>query len=149
MSEARQTLSGRWIVIAIVAVTAIVVSISAVMLFGHPRGKTAPPPSIAVLPVIGDKSGAVTSEVIDALETIPNFKVADAVLYGDKRQDTRPIGDKLNVRTVLDASLDGTHLTIKLINAADAFQLWSHTYQLDPAFKAQLARDIQSHLSMQ
>ncbi|MBZ5600678.1 MAG: hypothetical protein LAO79_00050 [Acidobacteriia bacterium] len=144
----KPTVSGRFIVAAIVVITAVVVTIAAVMLFGHPRGRAAPPPSIAVFPLVGDSTGAVTSEVIDALKPIPNFQVADAALYAGKRWDTRTIGEKLNVRTLLDGSTDGAHVTVKLINAADSFELWSHTYERTPAFKETLARDVESHLSL-
>ena len=143
-----RTVSGRFVVVMILALTAVMVGIAAFMLFGHPRGKIAPPPSIAVLPVIGDPTGAVTAEIMDALKPLPNVEIADAALYAKKRQDTRAIGEKLNVRTVLDCSLDGTRVTVKLINAADAFDLWSHTYEHGPAFKDSLAHDIAAELSL-
>ncbi len=143
-----KTVSGRYIVYAILVFTAIVVTIAAVMLFGHPRGNVAPPPSIAVFPLAGDTTGAVTSEIIDALKPIPNFQVADAAIYAAKRWDTRTIGEKLNVRTLLDGSTDGSHVTIKLVNAADSFELWSHTYDRSPEFKQTLAHDVEEHLNL-
>ena len=142
------TVPGRWVVMAIVAFSAIMVGIAAVMLFGHPRGKIAPPPSIAVLPVIGDSSGAVTTEIIDALKPISGLQVADAALFASNRTDTRAIGEKLNVRTVLDASVEGTHVKITLLNGADSFVLWTHIYDRDANFKANLARDVEAHVTL-
>lgn len=138
------TVSGRPIVIAILAITAIVVSIAAVMLFGHPRGRIAPPPSVAVLPLAGDADGAVTREVIAALSPIPDFEVKTA--DGSNRGDKKKIGEQLNVRTVLDGSVDQSRVTIKLINAADEFELWSHTYERNAAFPQTLARDVAREL---
>src|SRR5438270_812287 len=136
--------SGKLVVLGILVVTAIVVAIAAVMLFGHPRGKIAPPPSVAVVPLAGDTTGEVTHEIIEALKPIPNFKVADAALMRDS--NIRIIGQKLNVRTVLKGSTDQSRITIKLINAADEFDLWSHVYDRNPAFGGLLARDVASQL---
>ncbi len=140
------TVSGKSVVIGILVITAIVVSIAAVMLFGHPRGNVAPPPSIAVLPLAGDTNGEMTHQIIEALKPIPNFQVADAAAF--HRSDVRAIGQKLNVRTVLDGSVDSSHVTIKLINAADEFELWSHVYDRNASFGVTLARDIASELSL-
>jgi len=141
------TVPGRSIVIGILATTAIVVGIAAVMLFGHPRGKTAPPPSIAVLPLAGD-SGEIRSEIITALQTIPGFQVKDASALADARFDLRKLGEKMNVRTVLDGSVEQGRIRIKLINASDEFELWSHTYAQDAAFKDAIARDVAAHVSL-
>jgi TolB-like protein len=141
-----QTVPGRYIVLAILVFTATIVSIAAVMLFGHPRGRIAPPPSAAVLPIKGDTTGAVTSEIIDALKPIQGFEVADAALWANKRTDLRALGEKLNVRTVLDGSTDGKHVTIQLINAADSFELFTHTYDLGRGFKEALAHDVAAQL---
>jgi len=144
----KRTVPGRWVVLAIIVFSAIMVTIAAFMLFGHPRGRIAPPPSVAVLPIQGDASGAITAEIIDALKPIPNFEVADAAIYAGKRSDTRAIGEKLNVRTVLDGSVQGTQVAIKLMNAADGFELWSHTYDHDATFKQAIARDVEAHVNL-
>ncbi|HLJ75116.1 MAG TPA: hypothetical protein VKU62_11055 [Thermoanaerobaculia bacterium] len=132
---------------AILVITAIVVSIAAVMLFGHPRGRIAPPPSIAVMPLAGDTDGKVAQEIIQALTPIPNLQVRDAA--GQDRIDLKRLGERLNVRTVLDGSVAQSRVTIKLINAADEFELWSHTYTFDAGFKNALAHDVPAHISMQ
>jgi TolB-like protein len=142
-----QRVPGRWIVFGILGLTAVMVSIAAVMLFGHPRGREAPPPSIAILPLTGD-NGAVTSQIFDALKPIPNLQVRDAAVLSDSLRAPHTIGQKLNVRTVLDGSVDGDRITIRLINAADEFELWSHVYHHDALFKATLAADVAAHLTL-
>jgi TolB-like protein len=140
------TVPGRWVVWIIVAFSGIMVSIAAVMLFGHPRGKIAPPPSIAVLPVMGDPE--LAGEIIETLNAIPKFQIRDGSVFAGKRSDTRAIGEKLNVRTVLDGSVTNGRVTVKLINAADAFELWSHDYESVAAVKNDLARDVAAQLSL-
>src|SRR5690348_13453301 len=103
------TVSGKSVVLGILAITAIVVAIAAVMLFGHPRGNIAPPPSVAVLPLKGDTNGEVTHEVIEALKPIPNLQIADAALL--QGSNIRTIGQKLNIRTVLQGSVDQSRIT--------------------------------------
>jgi TolB-like protein len=141
------TVPGRWIVVGILVFTAIMVTIAAVMLFGHPRGKEAPPPSIAVLPLTGD-DGTITAEIRGALKPIPNFQVIDATTLSEYRRAPHTIGQKLNVRTVLGGSVDHSRVTIKLINAADEFELWSHVYEHNADFKDALARDVAAHLTL-
>lgn len=142
----KQTVPGRYVVFAILAIAAIVVSIAAVMLFGHPRGRVAPPPSIAVLKFDGDADGSAARQAMDALKTIPNFQVADAAAF--QRRELRAIGQKLNVRSVLDGSVDASRITVKLFNAADEFELWTKTYPRDSTFGGSLAHDIAAQLSL-
>ena len=141
-----RTVPGRYIVFAILVISGIVVAIAAVMLFGHPRGRIAPPPSIAVLAFDGDADGSVTHAAIEGLKPIPNFKVADAATFS--RREIRAIGQKLNVRSVLDGSVDASRITVRLFNSADEFELWTHVYPRDPGFGAALARDIAAQLSL-
>ena len=138
-----RTISGRWIVLAILVITAIAVTIAAVMLFGHPRGNIAPPPSIAVLPFV-DMSATqdqeylcdgMTEEIIDELGRIPDFQVvarSSVFALKGREQDVREIGQRLNVRSVLEGSVQRSgsrvRVTAQLINAADGFHLWSQTY---------------------
>jgi len=142
----KQTVPGRYVVFAILAIAAIVVSIAAVMLFGHPSGRIAPPPSIAVLKFDGDADGSVARQAMDALRTIPNFQVADAAAF--HRRELRAIGQKLNVRSVLDGSVDASRITVKLFNAADEFELWTKSYPRDSTFGTSLAHDIAGQLSL-
>jgi adenylate cyclase len=162
-----KTVPGRWIVLGVVALSLIVVTIAAVVLFGRPRGTTAPPPSIAVLPFVDrspmknqpDLSRALTEQAIEALSAIPNFRVAPfsatASMRGDE-PDTRTIGRNLNVRSVLEASVepsdDRIRITVKLLNAADAFPLWTKTYERDAgaafALKDEIARDVAEALQL-
>jgi len=136
-----RTVSGRWIVAGILMVTAVMVSIAAVMLFGRPRGKVAPPPSVAVLPFL-DKSvdhdaqplcNGIAVQLIDSLGGIPGFKViAQRSAFAVKDLDLRDVGLKLNVRSVLQGSVERfgsrLHVAVDLINAADGFHLSSQVY---------------------
>ena len=141
-----RTVSGRWIVVSIVAVIAIAVSVAAVMLFARPRGRIAPPPSIAVLPFL-DMSAThdqeylcdgMTAQIIDALSRIPNFQVvarSSVFALKGKQQDVREVGQRLNVRSVLEGSVqrsgERVRVTAQLINVSDGFQFWSQTYDRD------------------
>ena len=138
-----RTVSGRWIVLGIVIITTIMVTIAAFMLFGHPRGKIAPPPSVAVLPFVDmsvDKDqqylcDGMTEQIIDALSRIQGFQVvarSSVFALKGKQQDVREIGERLNVRSVLEGSVQRSgsrvRVTAQLINAADGFHLWSQSY---------------------
>lgn len=129
--------------LAILILTAIVVSVAAVMLFGHPRGRVAPPPSIAVLPFVDLSAAAdqdylgdgITGQIIDAFSRIPDFQTigrGSVFALEGNQQDVGDIGRRLNVRSVLEGSVqrDGSRVRVsaRLLNAADGFQLWSQTY---------------------
>ncbi len=141
-----RSVPGRYVVLTILGVSAIVVGIAAVMLFGHPRGKIAPPPSVAVLRVEGDADGAVTHEIIEALKPVEGLQVADAGAFN--KRDIRAIGQKLNVRTVLVGSMENSRVTLKLLNAADEFELWTRAYDRNASFRESLARDISGPLGL-
>jgi adenylate cyclase len=161
-----RTMSGRPIVIFILIFTAIVVSIAAVMLFGHPRGKAAPPPSIAVLPFVDlspahDQqylSDGVTGQIIDSLSRIPDFQVVarGSVFALKDKPEPHDIGERFNVRSVLQGTVQRSgsrvHVTAKLINAADEFQLWSQSYDREMkdifALEDEIPRSIVSTLGL-
>lgn len=100
-------------------------------------------PSIAVLPFVdmsraGDQEwfgDGIAEEILDKLSQLENLRVAartSAFSFGPNA-DIAMIGRKLSVRTVLEGSVrkegDQLRITAQLIDAADGFRRWSHTYQ--------------------
>jgi len=127
------TVPGRVIVLPMIVFAAAVISIAGYWLFSQPRRRPAPPPSIAVLPFDApdrETGRQIALGIMEKLSGIPDFHVApreDA--FPAKGADVRVIGERLNVRDVLDGSIDASgRVTARLINTSDGFQFWSRTY---------------------
>ena len=99
--------------------------------------------SIAVLPLVntsGDVandyfSDGLSEELIAVLAKIPGLKIigrSSSFLFKGKSDDSRTIGEKLGVATLLEGSVrkqgDRVRIVAELINAADGRTLWSETY---------------------
>jgi len=108
------------------------------------RPTPAPEHSIAVLPFVnlsadpenGYFCDGMTEEILNALSAVPSLRVASrtsSFVFKDATQDVQTIGEKLRVRTVLEGSVRRAdvklRVTAQLINVADGFHLWSHTYE--------------------
>lgn len=106
----------------------------------------APCDSIAVLPFLNLSADAeneffadgVTEEIINALAQIERLHVvarSSAFSFKGKYLDLRMIGQRLNVRTVLEGSVrkagNRLRITAQLVNAADGYHLWSERYDLE------------------
>ena len=135
---------------------------------GRPAGAGgSPDTSVAVLPFLnlsGDPendlfAAGMTEEIIDALTQIKKLHVAartSSFSFKGKQVDLRVIGERLNVRTVLEGSVRraGTRLriTVQLVNAADGYHLWSEKYdrELKDIFAVQeeIARSIAERLKV-
>jgi TolB-like protein/DNA-binding winged helix-turn-helix (wHTH) protein/Flp pilus assembly protein TadD len=131
------------LLIAIVAITAV-----AYVWFGHNRNR-APvlrDPSIAVLPFVdmspgqdqGYFSDGLSEELINDLAKVPGLKVvarSSSFQFKARPEDLRIVGKKLGVANVLEGSLrregDRIRITAELIEADNAFQIWSGTYDRD------------------
>jgi serine/threonine-protein kinase len=117
----------------------------------------APPPdkpSIAVLP-FDDLSpqkdqeylcDGLAESLINALSKIRDLRVparSSAFSFRSKERDIQEIGEKLNVKTVLEGSLQKSgnriRITAQLINVVDESLLWSEQYnrELDDVFTIQ------------
>lgn len=126
----------------------------------------ASPRSVAVLPfdnMSGDPkqryfSEGISSELIGLLARNTALRVAartSSFFFEGKDQDIRAIAEKLNVRSVLEGSVqsDGSHLHIEasLVNARDGYQLWSQSYDRSPSdiltVQADIARAIAKALA--
>ncbi len=100
--------------------------------------------SIAVLPFVnlsadpenGYFCDGMTEEILNALSAVPSLRVAartSSSAFKDVTDDVRTIGERLGVRAVLEGSVRRAdvklRVTAQLINVADGFHLWSHTYE--------------------
>jgi eukaryotic-like serine/threonine-protein kinase len=121
------------------------------------RGVSAPAggeASIAVLPFTNMSADpeneffadGITEEIINALTKIDELRVAartSAFSFKGKHVDLRIVGERLNVKTVLEGSVRkaGSRIRImaQLVNVADGYHLWSERYdrELKDIFEVQ------------
>lgn len=123
--------------------------------------------SIAVLPFTNMSAepeneffaDGITEEIINALTQIEELRVAartSAFSFKGKHVDLRIVGDRLNVKTVLEGSVrkagNQVRIMAQLINVADGYHLWSERYdrELKDIFKVQddIARAITDRLKV-
>jgi adenylate cyclase len=121
--------------------------------------------SVAVLPFVdlsegGDQeyfADGIAEELISALANVDGLRVAartSSFQFRGAAGDVRTIGDRLNVRTVLEGSVrvldDRVRITAQLVDAGDGFQIWGERYdrELADIFSVQeeIAREIVEHL---
>jgi serine/threonine-protein kinase len=134
------------LIIPLTALVALIV-MGLVIWKALPKKEAGPPPaskhSVAVLPFVDlspDKSSehladGISDALINALSRIRDLRVpgrTSAFSFKGKEQDLREIGNKLNVQTVLEGSVqvmgEKLRVSAQLINAEDGFQLWSEKY---------------------
>jgi eukaryotic-like serine/threonine-protein kinase len=99
--------------------------------------------SIAVLPfanMSADEENeyfcdGLAEELLNALSKIEDLKVAartSAFSFKGKNANASEIGERLNVKTVLEGSVrrsgNRLRISVQLVNAADGFHLWSERY---------------------
>ena len=118
-----------------------------------------PSQSIAVLPFVNMSADpeqeyfcdGLTEELTNALSKISDLRVVartSTFAFKGGSYDTRTVGRKLNVRTVLEGSVrksvDRIRITAQLINVLDGFHLWSEKYdrELKDIF------DVQDEISL-
>ena len=109
-------------------------------------GEEGSAPSIAVLPFTNMSSDpeqeyfsdGVTEEILNALASVPNLRVAarmSAFRYKGQNPDLREVGRDLGVQHILEGSVrkqGGTvRITAQLIRAESGFHLWSDQYDRD------------------
>ena len=99
--------------------------------------------SIAVLPFVNMSndpeqeyfSDGISEEIINTLVQIEGLKVAgrtSAYSFKNKNEDLRTIGEKLNVRTILEGSVrksgNRIRVTVQLIEAFTGYHMWSQKF---------------------
>ena len=123
--------------------------------------------SIAILPFADLSPGkdqeyftdGLSEEVLNVLAKIPNLRVTgrrSSFQFKGKNEDSRAIGQKLNVTTLLEGSVrkagNRVRITAQLVKVADGFHLWSETYdrELTDIFAVQddIARAVSSALKV-
>jgi adenylate cyclase len=110
--------------------------------------------SIAVLPFVNMSndpeqeyfSDGITEEILNSLTHVKDLRVAgrtSSFHFKGKNIDLRKIGQKLNVKTVLEGSIrkqgNKLRITAQLINVEDGFHFWSERYdrEMDDIFAIQ------------
>lgn len=103
-------------------------------------------PSIAVLPFANMSADpeneffadGITEEIINALTRIEELRVAacrSAFSFKGKHIDLRIIGERLNVKTILEGRVrragNRVRIMAQLINVADGYHLWSERYDAE------------------
>ena len=121
--------------------------------------------SIAVLPFTNMSADpeneffadGLTEEIINKLTQIEELRVAarrPAFSFKGKHVDLRVVGERLNVRTVLEGSIrragNRIRIHVQLINVSDGYHLWSERYdrELNDIFDVQddISRTIASRM---
>jgi len=123
--------------------------------------------SIAVLPLLnesgdpGDEyfSDGLSEELIAALAQVKGLKVigrSSSFRFKDKREDSKTIGEKLGVSTLLEGTVrkqgDQVRIVAELVNAADGTELWSRTFDRELkdifAVQAEIAEAVATSLEL-
>ncbi len=126
----------------------------------------APANSVAVLPFVnlsGDPakeyfSDGISEELLNHLANTPELRVAartSSFAFKGRRTDVRTIARSLHVRAILEGSVReaGTRVRVQaeLVNGADGFQLWSHSYDRELTnvltLQDEIARAVASSLA--
>jgi len=132
---------------------------------GAGTGPAAESLSVAVLPFLnadGDPATSqfaegLTEELIETLSEVEGLRVASqtsAFQFRGKQDDLRAVARKLNVGVVLEGSIrrsgKNLRITARLVNAAEGYQYYSHTYEHEindtPAFQREIAAQVASVL---
>jgi adenylate cyclase len=91
-------------------------------------------------------SDGISEEIINTLAQIPNLKVTgrtSSFTFKGKNEDLRTIGEKLNVKSLLEGSVrsfgNRIRITAQLIDVQNGFHLWSEKYDrvLNDVFEVQ------------
>ena len=119
--------------------------------------------TIAVLPFVNMSEDAsneyfsdgLTEELLNMLAKIKELRVAgrtSSFAFKGQNDDLRLIGEKLNVKSILEGSVrkddkrNRVRITAQLINVEDGYHLWSESYdrELDDIFAIQdeIAREV-------
>ena len=155
-NEGRQHTSKQRKLLFGLAIVALLVC-GAVMFSRLSRGPSAGTPSIAVLPFrnLGDAqddasiSDGLTDELIDTLGRVQGLRViarTSSFQFGGGKTDLHDIGQKLNVRMVLEGSVGkyGGRLRIsaQLDDVSNGLRVWSNSYDRDAKDILEVQKEI-------
>src|SRR5262245_53331795 len=123
--------------------------------------------SVAVLPLLNESgspdddyfSDGLSEELIAALAQINGLKVigrSSSFRFKGKKEDSKSIGEKLGVSTLLEGTVrkngDRVRIVAELVNAADASELWSGTFDRELkdifAVQAEIAKAVATSLEL-
>ena len=123
--------------------------------------------SIAVLPLVNEGgssaddyfSDGLSEELIAALAQVKGLKVigrSSSFRFKDQKEDSRIIGEKLGVRTLLEGTVrqqgDRVRIVAELVNAADGSELWSETFDRELkdifAVQSEIAQAVATSLEL-
>src|SRR5215471_9759591 len=150
MPQGRRQKKNAWIYVVVVGA---VVSIGLFFLGRYTAGHASSPnneataalseKSIAVLPLINESgdpkdeyfSDGLSEELIAALAQISGLKVigrSSSFRFKDRKEETKTIGEKLGVSTLLDGTVrkqgDQVRIVAALVNTADGIEVWTRTF---------------------
>jgi serine/threonine protein kinase/Tfp pilus assembly protein PilF len=132
-----------WIPLFVGSAVCILTAAVLAYLFLRPKSVPSREKSIAVLPFVdmspqNDQAyfcDGMTEELINRLSHIQGLRVparTSVFYFKGKTEDIREIGNKLNVKTVLEGSVrksdNELRITAQLISVSDGYHLWSETY---------------------
>jgi len=140
------TTLARWHLPRRVAIAAIVAGLGIAGLALATRRHDAAARSIAVLPLVNEsgtqddeiRADGMTDALIDGLSRVTGLQVASRMsvfAYRDAQLDSRAIGARLHVATMLEGTYQRAgstlQVSIRLVSAGDGYVLWSKTFRRD------------------
>jgi len=141
---------------------ALLLALAGIAYFFYFAGAAGPINSIAVLPLVNDRSDpntdylsdGITESIISNLSQLPQLKVmarSTVSRFKGKEIDPQKIGQDLNVRAVLTGRLlqQGESLVIRteLVNVDDGAQLWGAEYSRKISDVLAVQQDISREIS--
>ena len=157
-----------FVLFSIVAIGLVVMLVIGYQKFSDTKRESEQMKSIAVLAfnnMSGDPdqeyfSDGISEEILNVLTHVDGLKVAgrtSAFSFKGKNEDIRTIGDKLDVKMILEGSVrkagSKVRITAQLINVEDGFRLWSETYDREMedifAIQDEIAANIVEKLKLQ
>jgi eukaryotic-like serine/threonine-protein kinase len=166
-SRTRTRIEGnkRTLLIALIAISAIVLTIGAYNYFVRPRGGVIR--AVAVLPLINASnnpdmdylSDGISESLINSLSQLPNVKViasASSLHYKGKEIDPTDVARMLGVQAVLTGRVsqrgDDLLINVELVNGQDKTVIWGDQYDRKAAdlllVQREIAREITANLRL-
>ena len=142
----KSTFTDKRIKVGIMSCIALIVLIAAFYFTTNKRTTASTDKSIAVLPFVDMTAGqefeylgdGIAEEIINSLTSIRDLRIigrTSSFQFKGEKLDLREIGQKLNVATILEGSIQQSgnklRITAQLILAKDNSHIWSKQYQAE------------------